>query len=835
MSRMTFGRRGLALVVSLAGLRALAVTLTPDMALVVPDDDRTGVSAAIGEAARELAKNVAEAAGFRPRVVAASKHAGGPAVWFGADAAKRAGLSTEGLRLFDNVIATRGGDVYLYGLDRPGHRAAKPLPWTGCVLPTVRAAARFMEKFMGVRYVAPGETGCEVRKVARIDVPEGLVDREKARMSFDCGRYFTMMYSMANGLFACGSFRAYGGHIYPSAFPYKALFDAHPEYFGLVGDDRAQSQAHNPVICISNPEVKRRLVAHIAADFDAGYDIVELGQNDGMEHCQCSACAAYGGTSSVSEKFWLFHRAVAEELNRTHPDKTVMIINYGLTQTPPQTFTEFPPNVMVELMNSTAAAFEVWKNYKVARGFSVYTYLWGEYPMPGFTAKESYPSLIETARRFASRGVRGVYRCGYGELFGTEGPGYYLFNRLLQDPEARPEALLQDYYDAAYGPASGAMRSFHETLDRRLRGVNRIQAGFPAPAGKISGISARPQNALDIIAYIYTPATCASLEGFLARAESAATLTERQRRRLALVRTEFDYAKELGRIAALYGAFRFNPTKAFFDPLADAILARNARIDALYDAKGRMRPVPGWPELRLFGGLGKGLLQHNGRLGATLNAPVTWDVALMREKGVIPGGPAKSTVARTTLAASPWNEVGGMQLDRLDFATRFRVAHDAENLYVEVEAELPDGQTFEAQGHDGVCFRQECLELFVDPTGRREKSYHFIWNPVANSFYEAAYGLCADPLDPRFDQFNVDWNGKWSYTTSRANGVWRSVVTVPFASLGVVRPERGERWLLNVGRETFRPGDQQIGLWNPSLEGRGMRDLEAMGSVVFED
>ena len=823
-----------ALGVVTIGFKSFALTLTPNMPLVVPDDDRTGVTSAIAAGAKELSKNVFEATGMKLPVVTASKHAGGAAVYFGETAATAAGLSSEGLRMFDNVIAEKGGSIYLYGVDKPGCKSAKPLSYTRCVLPTVRATARFMEKYMDVRYVAPGETGCEVRKVEKIAVPDGLVDREKAKMAFDCGRYFPMMYAFANGLFGCGSFRAYGGHIYPSAFPYKELAKDHPEYFGLVGDDRSQSQPHNPVICISPPEVKARLVRHIAADFDAGYDIVELGQNDGGEYCHCEKCLAYGNTKSVSEKFWIFHRAVAEELNRTHPDKTVMIINYGLTAEPPHTFSEFPPNVMIEMMNSLPSAFEVWKNYTVARGFSVYTYLWGEYQLPGLTAKESFPALIATANRFTEGGVYGIYRCGCGELFGTEGPGYYLFNRLIQDPQAHPNALLQEYYDYSFGTAAGAMRSFFETLDRGIRGVNKIQEGFAARKGEMRGAGASPQNAIDIIGYVYTPATCATLEGFLARAETAAGLTDKQKRRLALVRKEFDYAKGLGRIAALYGAFRLNPTKAFFDPLADAIVARNDMIAALYDEKGRMRRLPGWNEVVPFGGFGKGLMLHNGRLGGTLNAPFTWDVKLMREKGVIPGGPAKSTRAARTLAAAPWNDVPGMQLDKLDYTTRFRVAFDDANLYVEVEAQLPDDQTFEAQGHDGVCFRQECLELFVDPTGRKEKSFHYIWNPVANSYLEEAYGLCTDPLDPRFDQFNIDWNGKWTYTTERRDGVWHTVATLPFASLGVAKPEPGEKWYFNLGRETYKPGDLQIGLWNPSLEGRGMRDLESMGVVVFE-
>ena len=84
-----------------------------------------------------------------------------------------------------------------------------------------------------------------------------------------------------------------------------------------------------------------------------------------------------------------------------------------------------------------------------------------------------------------------------------------------------------------------------------------------------------------------------------------------------------------------------------------------------------------------------------------------------------------------------------------------------------------------------------------------------------------------------FGLYDLTWDGKWSYTTERANGIWRSVVTLPFASLGVKRPEAGEKWLLNLGRETYFPGDLQVGLWNPNFEGRDLRSLEAMGTLVF--
>ena len=136
--------------------------------------------------------------------------------------------------------------------------------------------------------------------------------------------------------------------------------------------------------------------------------------------------------------------------------------------------------------------------------------------------------------------------------------------------------------------------------------------------------------------YIYSPDTVAALDASLTAAERLAD-TPKRRRRIALARLEFDYARRLGRICHLYNAYRVNPTAEAFAPLADAVLERNAAVDSLYDEKGRVKPFPKWPEVWVLGNFGKDKMRVNGRLGATLGAPFNWDIAFMRERGVLPG------------------------------------------------------------------------------------------------------------------------------------------------------------------------------------------------------
>lgn len=850
------------------GLRVMTVTVvlswaavtqafqvTTETRILLPEQDAEGVCRAMNEAALALAEHIEESVGIRPQISYAGEGVvPRGSICIGEELAARVKLVPDDLVDFHNVIAEKNGSLYLFGHDRIVRKGVKGQAWHDLILPSVKAVCSFEERYMGVAYVSPGRVGCEVPPRKSIEVPDNAFVRDCPKKTCDHGRLYSMMYCMANDIFGNGTCCTFGGHLYAAAVPYATYSKTHPEYFALIGGTRRQPQANNPALCISNPEVRRLLVEKIVEKLDEGYDAVELGQNDGGAFCECENCAKFGNVDpslekywAEGEKFWILHLQVAEEVYRLRPDKTVQIISYSKTTEPPRSIGKLPPNVMIEMMKTTPEAFAKWGRLRPSRGMSVYTYLWGEYFMPGLTPSLSVPAAAAAARRFVDNDVRSVYRCGFGELFGLEGPSYHVFNRLMIDPAQDEKKILDDYCHAAYGPAARAMLEFHDSLDRRLRGLNKIEEGFPRRDGGLFQTPSWLNTPDEVLAYVYAPAALKSLEGFLSRAETTEGLTAKQRKRLELVRLEFDYAAQLGRIIWLYGAFRLSPTKASFDPLADAVLERNRLLDALYDEKGRMRTLDGWPEVRPFGGFGRAMMQHNGRMLAVLNAPFTWDVKAMREAGVIPGGPVKEMDAvRVTgpfaadafdaeaFAAIPVQVLNGMQLGKVDYATRFKIGYDDENLYLAVKAELPASMTFTPKGRDGFCFRQECMDFLVDPTFAHAKCFHYIWNAIPDSCLEEAQGLITDTLDPKYGQMDISWNGKWTYEVKRSGDIWYSLVTIPHVEIGAKAPQPGETWYVNFGRETLKPGEEQVSSWNPSMEGRGLRDLESMGKLCFK-
>jgi len=437
-----------------------------------------------------------------------------------------------------------------------------------------------------------------------------------------------------------------------------------------------------------------------------------------------------------------------------------------------------------------------------------------------------------------------------------EGPFYYVFNTLLEKPDADITTLVAEYCQAAFGPAAARMISFYDRLNLQLQTTSLVDEGWSMAAGSDLGsygtTYARRGTSLPMLGYIYSPDAVKSMEASLTHAEKTPGLTEKMKRRLALVRLEWTYAKNLGKIANLYAAYKTVPTKDSFALLADAIRERNAFLDDLY-AKGPERPkkIEGWSELMTFGGFGRKMLSTNGRLSAALSAPLNWDVDFLQSIGMLPGAAAKSMKAAKAAerpsttdfesgawAKAAWQDLGGSGMQKLDRTARAKVLYDDEALHVAIESDLDDDVVVRRMGHDGSIWTDECAEVLVDPTGSREVFYHFIAGPDEGALYDEAFGLITDPLDPKFRKRDADWNAKGVTTANRRqNGRWTAYLRIPYADLNASKPAAGDVWGVNFCRTwDFARGAEKCfsGYWNPNLESGSFVSPEAMGLLVFE-
>lgn len=838
-------------VLALCGFAAPAVEITKDWQIVIPDPEPRGVQRALRMAADEIRLDMEECAGLALPVVTKSKARKGPAIFLGAEFAEAAGFMLDNFTWYDNTVAEKDGCVYLFGKDYPG-RAGNNVLWRHCVLPTMRAATRFLGDFAGVKFLLPGRVGREIPRREKIVVPDGIRSDEHPKQIYGSGGCYNkdVLWYYAHGYWPSGAFKSYGGHSYPAACPREKYYETHPEYFALFGGKRV-AHASNPSLCVSNPSVQDLILAELIRNFDEGATACQLAQQDGFKPCECENCRAlYGTGDDWREKLWLLHRDIAARAEKLRPGKIVHIISYGPTARPPKTFKKFPSNVMIELCSYSEESFREWKEYEVPHGFTIYIYEWGNYIVPGFVARRSFARLVELTKRWRDNNVKGIFRCGSGECPGCEGPILWVFNHLIENPEASPEALLSEYVEAAFGPAADQMRRFYLEQDRRLRYFDILQDGFPVKRGDLWQLRVKPEEAH----LLFFPRESVQLrEEALTRAETTPGLTAKQKKRLELVRVEFDYAKALGRIAPLYRAYQECPSKALFEPLAGALLARKAVLDGIYKGQRYPQPLEGWPELPLFrGDTRRSIIDMNARLGATMGSPLTWDVDYMRKNGILPGTDVKRTTAvraavrpvdtdftKGVWVDQPWNDLGGIQLEPPKTAARFKVAYDDENVYFAVESDLKDDCVVAARGIDSsMAAVEENVDFLFAPGPTRDVCYHLLYNPVPNSRYDLALGLITDSLDPMYGKFDSQWNGDWTTLDRREGNRWYTLLTVPYSTIRVAPPKPGDRWYLNVGRATNMGRDFStdviLALWSPNLESRSFCSPTAMGELVFK-
>ena len=749
--------------------------------------------------------------------------------------ARNSGVRLSSMKQWQYLRRTAGNNLILAGLDERGPIGKERTYYS---IGTMKAVTAFLQEQAGVKFLLPGENGIHVPKRKNIVVPCGELLR-KPNLEFNIGVHPTNPYSIANNFYHAPYFNSHGGHSYYDAVPRSKYAEAHPEYFAMSGGRRNTNAGH---LCISNSEVQELIYRELVTELDRGFEMTELGQTDGYMPCECEACRTLYGVDSPGEKLWIFHRSLAERLKKERPGKKVVILSYGPTAAPPKTFRSFPENVMIELCSYSPENIAAWKQLDVPGGFMAYIYNWGNYQIQGFTAKFGPRSCEDQIRLFHENRVRGLYRCGFGELFGMEGPLYYAWGRGFDTPgpnTIRP--LLDEFYTAAYGKARAPMRKFFTVLYERLDYFENAQ--------KFSGAITNPLTALSMI---YTPDILSVMEKNLTRAEAVPGLTEKERARIFLVRSNFEYTRNLARIVIFYNAFRMDPSGDTYAKLAEELVKRNRMIDPIRKNAPGARAIAGWPDCPFRAE--SAYIQGNGRLRDTINAPLNWDLEKIRKQNLIPGLAAPKILEIPSAEKismdgdfnsgawrkAPWNVMESASPGN-NLATRFKILCDRNAFYIAFTCTMPKGgmQNFVPLGRDGPAWEQECLEILLDIEGNRERYYHFIFNPVADSWYDAARGYIADPLHPLYNKPDLSWNGKWEYRNflDREKNVWQAVARIPFASLGLdSAPESGTRWTANFGREHIPAPHAvpQLLLWSPSRETSSFHDPDSYGEIYFK-
>jgi hypothetical protein len=258
----------------------------------------------------------------------------------------------------------------------------------------------------------------------------------------------------------------------------KALLLEHPEYLAKV-NGRHVSWSQIAKLNTANPEAVKLYVDWTVNRFrtmrKANPDAfaVSVEPSDGGGHCNSDACKQIGNGSPSDQVFYVANEA-AKAVRAEFPDGWVNLYGYHEHAVPPS----FPlePNVYVAVIpyafQTTGLAPEelikAWSG-KVRR-MGIYNY----WSIPDWSADLPSFDFVNTPREqlrlWQKNNIEG-YTSESTFSGGAMGPGWYLASRLMWNPQADDAAILNEWFDASFGPARVPMRRM---LERWARGFSLI-------------------------------------------------------------------------------------------------------------------------------------------------------------------------------------------------------------------------------------------------------------------------------------------------------------------------------------------------------------------------
>lgn len=312
---------------------------------------------------------------------------------------------------------------------------------------TMYGVHRFLEDFLGVRWLAPGVTITPSRKdvgIPNIDmsfVPPFLW----RHTSYDWpGADEAFLAHQADNDGAGGPDSPYGeqyrhdgrAHSYFWYVSPEEFFDTHPEYFSEIGGIRQREETQ---LCLTNPDVLDIVTERMLKRMAEKPDHVQhnFSQMDYYNYCECEKCRAMNekyGTKGGTQ-FW-FVNQLAERTSAIYPNKLIGTLAYMYTEEPPVGMV-MHDNVAIWLCHMYPSCdshpirtcpknahykerAEKWS--KITKHLYVWHYIvnFAHYynPFPNFRA------IADDMRFYRDIGVEGIYLQGMGHKGG--GGEFYL-------------------------------------------------------------------------------------------------------------------------------------------------------------------------------------------------------------------------------------------------------------------------------------------------------------------------------------------------------------------------------------------------------------------------
>ncbi len=406
-------------------------------------------------AAEELQYYLEKISGVQLPIVRHPEKEEEPAIWVG--------TAGEGEALPEHQIQIReqNGDLLIRG---GGPRAV------------LYAAYTFLEEMLGCRFYSP-----EIEKIPQLSTLTLPKELDYAYIPPITTRTVHSQLYYNNPRFADKRKVTYEAfptyvpearvHTFHRFVPEAKYYEDHPEYYALRNGRRIPTQ-----LCLTNPEVLE-LVKDTVAALLTQYpeaEVISVSQDDNQQYCQCAACAAVdereGSPSGTMVAF-------VNEVAAAFPDKTISTLAYQYTRQAPR---QLKPaeNVLI-----TLCSIECDRSGPIAekcRPFAEDLIAWGQktdkvriwdYTTQFTNFLAPFPNLRTlqpNIQLFAGNNAEWVFEQHShqpSELFELRS---YLTAKLLWNPQADFDALLQDFLDGYYEEAGPYIGKYITTVHDAL-------------------------------------------------------------------------------------------------------------------------------------------------------------------------------------------------------------------------------------------------------------------------------------------------------------------------------------------------------------------------------
>jgi hypothetical protein len=263
-------------------------------------------------------------------------------------------------------------------------------------------------------------------------------------------------------------------HTFHALVPPDIYFTDHPEYYSLVNGKRIPTQ-----LCLTNPDVLKITIQNlrkkIAENPEARYWSVS--QNDNRNYCTCENCRAIDEREgSPSGSIIFFVNQVADQF----PDRMISTLAYEYGRKAPKTLR---PRDNVNIMLCSIEVFrdrsieedtisadfmrDVIEWGKIAKDIIVWDYV---IQFPNLISP--FPNLQvlkPNIQFFVKNGVTAMFEQGNREVGGEFAElRSYLISKLLWNPDANVDTLMNDFLSGYYGAGGPPIRKYIDEMREAL-------------------------------------------------------------------------------------------------------------------------------------------------------------------------------------------------------------------------------------------------------------------------------------------------------------------------------------------------------------------------------